>query len=355
MLIRPTNTSCLNSLTGCLLCLSLIACGESDLVELHEQQLNQLRDDPTGTTSGTTSGDTGSSGGTDSATGTDGGTDGGSSSGSTSSGDAGTDTGSDGGSATGGSSESGVDLSQYDLVFSDEFRTPIINPAKWNTALNWGPNVTVYEQQQYYIDLQNDPDFGYNPFNLDGEFLTITAVETPDTLLEAANNQPWLSGVLTTADTFNFTYGYIEASINPKEGKGVWPAFWMLSTEFEDLKPELYIMEYNGSKPSSLFHNYNFEGDDGNLFTAGQWEVRSDDFASGFHKVGVDWSPNRLLFYIDDVPRYQVDGANVSSQDMYLILNLAIGGIWTEPPDETTPRPASVAIDYVRVYQLKGT
>lgn len=247
-----------------------------------------------------------------------------------------------------------VDMNLYDMVFSDEFRGSTIDETKWNTALTWGADLTLFNQLQYYVDPQNSPDFGYNPFDLDGEVLTITAIETPEELRAAANEQPWLSGVLTTADKFDFTYGYAESRIQLHGGRGIWPAFWMLSPDFEGLKPEIFIMEYDGSKPNSLFHNYIYRDVDGNLQSPGQREITSSEFSSGYHKVGVVWKPGMLAFYIDGIFRYRITSEIVSSQQMYLILNLAIGGIWTGAPDGTTPTPASIEVDYVRIYQLKS-
>lgn len=245
----------------------------------------------------------------------------------------------------------GVDVSGYDLVFSDEFQSSELDSSKWNTALTWGPDLVVYNQMQYYVDVQNDPDFGYNPFELNDGILTISAIETPEALRSVANEQPWLSGVLTTADKFDFTYGYIEARVEVQAGRGLWPAVWMLGSEFMGLKPELFVMENDGGRPNSIFHNYNYTDQEGILRSPGQWEVNSTDFSEGFQKVGVSWSPQELLFYINDVPRYRIIGENVSSQNMYLVLSLAMGGIWLDAPDSTTPEPAHFKIDYVRVYQ----
>lgn len=253
--------------------------------------------------------------------------------------------------ATPTQAEQGVDLSEYTLVFNDEFQSDTLDRTKWNTALTWGPDLVIYNQMQYFVDVQYDADFGYDPFELDGEVLTISAIETPDDLRSAANEQPWLSGVLTTAGKFDFTYGYVEARLDTQAGRGLWPAFWMLSAEFISLKPEIFIMENDGSQPDSISHNYNYIDSDGNLRSPGQWEVTSPELSEGFHKVGVAWSPQELLFYINDVPSYRIVGENVGSQNMYLILSLAVGGIWPGPPDGTTPEPAQLQVDYVRVYQ----
>jgi beta-glucanase (GH16 family) len=80
-----------------------------------------------------------------------------------------------------------------------------------------------------------------------------------------------------------------------------------------------------------------------------------------FHTYGAIWSPNMVQFYVDnpaniffvrttnDVP------AGFSwdfNHPFFLLLNLAVGGTgsWPGPPDTTTPSPAVMLVDYVRVY-----
>ena len=38
----------------------------------------------------------------------------------------------------------GIDLTQFDLVFSDEFQGATLDPRKWNSALPWGPDVVIF-------------------------------------------------------------------------------------------------------------------------------------------------------------------------------------------------------------------
>ncbi len=40
----------------------------------------------------------------------------------------------------------------------------------------------------------------------------------------------------------------------------------------------------------------------------------------------------------------------VFGHPFYLLLNLAVGGVWPGPPDATTKFPATLLVDYVRVY-----
>jgi beta-glucanase (GH16 family) len=37
---------------------------------------------------------------------------------------------------------------------------------------------------------------------------------------------------------------------------------------------------------------------------------------------------------------------------MYLLANLAVGGTWPGDPDASTPFPASMIIDHIRVWQF---
>lgn len=254
-----------------------------------------------------------------------------------------------------GAANVGVDMSQLELLFSDEFNGDSLDAAKWTTAQQWGPDLVINDELQYYVDTQENPAFGYNPFSFDGEALNITAVATPAHLETVANDQPYLSGVITTADKFEMTHGYIEARMDFPAGTGLWPAFWMLSAEFESLKPQLFIAEGNGADPSSLFHNYNYHDANGNLRSPGQWQLTSETFAEGFHTMGVSWKSDELLFYVDDVPRYRIVGENVSNQAMYLITNLAVGGVWTGSPDAQTVLPATLKIDYIRAYRHLGS
>ncbi len=254
-----------------------------------------------------------------------------------------------------GSAQPGVDLSRYNLVFSDEFNDSSLDTSKWNTAYAWGTDLVINDELQYYVDVNNDPDFGYSPFSFDGETITISAIETPAELSTVANNQAYLSGVITTADKFDMTFGYIEARMSFPVGTGLWPAFWMLSSEFVDLKPQLFIAEADGSKPGSIFHNYNYHDADGNLRSPGQWQVESSDFIDGFQTLAVSWEPDELLFFINGEARYRVIGENVSKQAMYLLMNLAVGGIWVGSPDSTVTFPAELKVDYVRAYQKSGS
>jgi len=309
--MNNTKLNVLNALVLTALAASLAGCGESDLAETHQELLNDAIDtrEASGLGLGAAQPDTTAS------------------------------------------PLPSIDLSQYNLVFNDEFDGDSLDVLKWDTAL-WSSDTVIYEQQQFYVDSLNGQNTLDSPFVFDGSSLKIQAVSTPDEQRAQANEQPFLSGLLTTRNTFNVQFGYLEASVKLEEGAGIWPSFWMLGSASDGLNPEVYIFEYDGSKPDSLFHNYNYVDAEGNLRSPGQQEVAVSDLTSGFHTVGLQWSPVELLFYINGSPSYRIVGENVPTENMYLILNLAMGGIWPGPTDSGTPDPASFEIDYVRVYQL---
>ena len=126
----------------------------------------------------------------------------------------------------------------------------------------------------------------------------------------------------------------------------------MLPQSIDGLRPEVFIAEYNGDITDSVFHNYNYVDEGGNLRSQGQLEVQVPELSTGFHTVGLLWRPEELLYYVNGQPTHRIVGENVPSEDMYLILSHAAGGVWPGAPDGTTPFPAAFNIDYIRVYQL---
>jgi len=245
-----------------------------------------------------------------------------------------------------------IDLSGFELVFNENFDNGEINPEKWSTALRFGPDVIVNDEEQYYVDILTNPEFGYNPFRMDSNSIAIGANVTPAELVVDANNQPFVSGVLTTADKFEFTHGIAEMRAQIPAGAGLFPQFWMLPDEFIGLRPQTFIMESRGDDPSTVFHTYKYQDADDNVQTPGTARTQGDDFSAGFHTYAVEWSPSELIFYIDGTEFHRINSENIASQDMYLIINLAVGGFFAGPPDENTTFPAEMVIDHVRVFQL---
>jgi len=241
----------------------------------------------------------------------------------------------------------------YNLVFNEDFRGYSLDQSKWNSRYRWGSDWVINGEKQHYVDVINRPNFGHNPFEFDGEHMTISAIRTPNHLQENARWQPYLSGALTTHNKFTMKYGYIEMRAKLPRGRGLWPAFWLLHNNDYDKRPEIDIMEMIGHQPNLVYHTYHHY-ENGNLQSTPSFEAWGPDYSADFHTYAVKWEPGQLVWYIDGEERNRYQNGNVSWEDMYLLVNLAVGGWWPGDPDETTKFPGEYKIDYIRAYQLVG-
>ena len=238
----------------------------------------------------------------------------------------------------------------YRLVFSEEFRGNSLDPSKWNSRYRWGPHWIINSEEQFYVDRINDPDFGHNPFSFDGEHLYISAIRTPDWLKPKASWQPYLSGALTTYNKFKMRYGYVEMRAKLPRGKGLWPAFWLLHQHDNDRRPEIDVVELIGDTPNRVFNTYHWVENWAAKRTP-SYEVWGPDFSQDFHTYAMKWEPGKITWYLDGEQKHEFVDGNVSWEEMYLLVNLAVGGWWPGSPDYTTPLPATMAVDYIRAYQ----
>ncbi len=197
---------------------------------------------------------------------------------------------------------------------------------------------------------------------LDGEHLVLRAVE---------RNGTWTSGRIKTEDRQAFQYGRIEARIQMPFGAGLWPAFWALGDKIGKVgwpgSGEIDFMEnvpeIGGLGPSrirSTIHGPGYSADYG-IRNDIAWND-GERVDTAFHLYGAIWSPNMIQFYLDDprnvffvvTPRELPPGKEwVFNQPFFLILNLAVGSAksWSGATDATTPSPAEMLVDYVRVYK----
>jgi len=147
----------------------------------------------------------------------------------------------------------------------------------------------------------------------------------------------------------SFKFGYIEARLDVPEGKGLWPAFWMLpvpNPNFHDDDGEIDIVDNGAGDPTSLsagvITNHNRFHDD-----------RMASLSGGYHSVGVDWQSDHITWFVDGNAIATVtDKAKIPQVAEYFILGLQVNdGHWGPVPDSTTPFPANLNVDYVRVWQ----
>jgi len=73
--------------------------------------------------------------------------------------------------------------------------------------------------------------------------------------------------------------------------------------------------------------------------------------SKGFHTFGVEWFPDRYIFYVDGYRYYEVT-KGISNIEEYLILSMEL------PSDKNDLRntvfPDEFIVDYVKVYKKQG-
>ncbi len=237
-----------------------------------------------------------------------------------------------------------------ELVMADEFDTNgAPNPAIWGYNIGTGDNGWGNNELQYYTDRSEN-------VTVQNGVLIITAKE------EAFNGASYTSARLLTKGKFQQTYGRFEARIRLPYGKGLWPAFWLLGddsngTEVWPQIGEIDIMEYVGNEPTVMFGTVHGPGYSGGQSIGKPYQLENDRFDTGFHIFGIEWGPDYINYYVDDVLYNQITPDDVPGEwvfnrgPFYIILNVAVGGALPGSPNEETVFPQIMLVDYVRVYK----
>lgn len=268
---------------------------------------------------------------------------------------------------------------EWKLTWSDEFDGAEIDRAKWgfregNGFVNpatkqWVPGWGNGELQYYTED---------NAFLRDGK-LVIEARR------EARDGCGFTSARLRTVDRegkvlFDQRYGRFEVRAKLPQGQGLWPAIWMLPTANPyggwAASGEIDIMEARGQEPGKVLGTLHFGGAwPANAESGGEFLFPEGEDITGFHTYALEWEPGEMRWFVDGRlfstkrfwwstsrrgPRGGIIPAGEGDlnpwpapfdKPFHLVLNLAVGGRFLGPPDETTPFPARMEVDFVRVYE----
>jgi beta-glucanase (GH16 family) len=261
----------------------------------------------------------------------------------------------------------------WNLVWSDEFEGSTIDTTKWsfernctgggnnelqcytdradNAYLADGSLHIVAKKEIFKGQAKNDDDPAYSP--------TDTSV-----------TRDYTSARLRTKNKGDWKYGRMDIRAKLPQGQGIWPAIWMLPTEWKyggwPLSGEIDIMEAinsntgtNGSKVYGTLHYGDLYPNNKNEGTS---TTPSTNIWDNFHNYTVEWQRGEIRFYVDNIhyatqtkkgwytKGSTVDGAPFD-QLFHMILNIAVGGGWPGNPDSKTIFPQEMQVDYVRVYQ----
>ncbi len=235
------------------------------------------------------------------------------------------------------------------IIWQDEFDGTSLDQSKWNYQIGdgcdqnlcgWG-NSELQSYQEANVVVSNGT-------------LKITAQK------ERIRGSQYTSGRINTKGKADFTYGRFEASIKLPRGDGLWPAFWMLSTNEEyggwPQSGEIDIMEYVASTPDEIL-GYIHYGDPypNNQSQGNTYKLMEDVFYNAFHEFAVEWEPGEIRWYMDGILFSTKTPADISpanwpfDKDFHFLLNVAVGGnLGGDVVDSMLP--ATMEVDYVRVY-----
>ena len=251
----------------------------------------------------------------------------------------------------------------YKLVWSDEFNykgKP--DSSKWTYEEGFVRNL---EKQYYKKDIENS--------RVDkGQLILETRKETiPNAAFVSKEAKDWqnnwekadyTSASLTTKGIAEWTYGRIEIRAQLPEGRGLWPAFWMLGSNFDEVKwptcGEIDIMEHVGYEPDSIFGTIHTAAYNHMNQTEKGKKIYIENPYDSFHVFAVEWTPEKMDFILNDVTYNQIENEHKGTQewpfdqDFYLKINTAVGGmLGGQKGIDDTIFPQQMLIDYVRVYQ----
>lgn len=229
-------------------------------------------------------------------------------------------------------------VTNYQLIWADEFDGNSVNMANWNFETGgggWGNH-----EQEYYQ--------AANATVTNGN-LMITAKK------QRVKSNAYTSARMTTKGKQEFTYGKVEARIKLPVGQGLWPAFWMLGANVNSVPwpgcGETDIMEHINT--DNLVYGTIHWDNNGHV----QSGANTSTTLAGYHIYAIEWDSAAIRWYVDGVKFNEANILNsINSTEefhkpFFILLNLAVAGDWPGQTIDVTKFPAIMYVDYVRVYK----
>lgn len=270
----------------------------------------------------------------------------------------------------------------WTLVWSDEFEGAAIDTSKWSHEQNCtggGNN-----------ELQCYTNRAENSFVADGKLNIVARKETFSgpgkgddeegySAADKSVTRDYTSARLRSKNKGDWKYGRMEINAKMPQGQGVWPAIWMLPTEWKyggwPMSGELDIFEAVNSNTPGFANDIHGTLHYGrvwpnNVYTGDKYSPPTNIWEQ-FHTFAVEWEEGEIRWYVDDVhfatqtkngwythywsgsqEGYKIgEGDAPFNQLFHMILNVAVGGNWPGNPNAQTSFPQTMEVDYVRVYQ----
>ena len=231
------------------------------------------------------------------------------------------------------------------LIWSDEFSVDGA-PSLQNWFLETVPpnNGSWWNnEEQYYTDRRENSI-------VEGGVLKIIAKK------EEYKQKSYTSARMITQNLFDFKYGEVHVKAKLPSGQGTWPAIWMLGENHSTVGwpqcGEIDIMEHGDGDPGLISSSVHLANSDGNhYYLRGEQTIENE--SSEFHIYKLKWSATKMEFYVDDIKHhtFNISASMPFNQPFFFILNVAMGGDFTNGVVDPNFISSSMEIDYIRVYQ----
>ena len=156
----------------------------------------------------------------------------------------------------------------------------------------------------------------------------------------------------------DWTYGRFDIRAKLPYGQGLWPAIWMLPTDWEyggwPTSGEIDIMECLGREPWKVYGTIHWGASaQQHQSSGGNTSLSVASFAGDFHTFTLEWVSTSFCWFVDGKQYFQTTKSTPFDRRFHLLLNVAVGGNWPGSPNEFTTFPQQMAVEYVRVYRKK--
>ena len=240
--------------------------------------------------------------------------------------------------------------SESPYLWSDEFEGQTIDTDKWTFEIGTGASGWGNNEWEYYTDRSE------NAYIKDG-VLHIRANK------ESYEGASFTSARMITKGKFSFTYGTVEARIALPTGKGIWPAFWMLGENIDQVSwpacGEIDIIEAVNSENIVYGTNHwQYEGNHaqyGNN-TGDYYGTKKELDITQFHTYKFTWDEKLMVMYVDDFKYHEISiednagGTDAFHKPFFFLLNVAVAGNWPGFEVDDSQFPNEMLVDYIRVY-----
>ncbi len=232
-------------------------------------------------------------------------------------------------------------------VWEDNFTTNGLDNTKWTLEVNGSGGGN--DELQYYTN-------GTNLSVTNGN-LNIIAKK------EAFLGKEYTSSRLISRGKGDWLYGRFEVRAKLPRGRGTWPAIWMLYSENTygnwPASGEIDIMEHVGFDPNVIHATVHTSAYNHTKGTQKSAQKTIPTATDDFHIYRVDWTPFAVRGFIDGEQYFEFLNENKGftawpfDKKFFMILNVAVGGSWGGAQGiDNNAFPATMAVDYVKVYKM---